>query len=269
VPELPEVETIKNELLPYVTGRRIKDVEISWEKMVRQPSIGEFRRRVTGRAITGITRRGKYLFFHLDSGELLVMHMKMTGSLLIDPPDDKFARAVFKLDDGKRLHFRDPRKFGVMWLAKDESAVKEKLGPEPFDKDFTVGTLSGILRKHKAPVKPVLLDQSIIAGIGNMYADESLWEAQIHPERPSDSLTDEESAALYKAIRRVLRAAIKRGGASVRNYYRPDGETGHAHDEFRVAHGTNTHCLRCKTPLSYKKVRGRGTYYCPKCQVLT
>ncbi len=194
MPELPEVETIKNELLPYVIGRKITGVEIFWDKMVRQPSVPEFRKRVSGRAITGITRRGKYLFFHLDSGEFLVMHMKMTGSLLIDPPDAKFSRAVFKLDNGTQLHFRDPRKFGVMWLAKDESAVMEKLGPSRSTNDFTVETLSEILRHHKAPVKPVLLDQSIIAGIGNMYADESLWEAKIHPERPPDSLTDEEIA---------------------------------------------------------------------------
>ena len=205
MPELPEVETIKNELLPYVIGRKITGVEIFWDKMVRQPSIAEFRKRVAGRAITAITRRGKYLFFHLDSGEFLMMHMKMTGSLLIDPPDAKFSRAVFKLDNGTELHFRDPRKFGVMWLAKDESAVMEKLGPEPLDNGFTVGTLSGILRHHKAPVKPVLLDQSIIAGIGNMYADESLWEAKIHPERHAEGLTDEEIERLYTAIRRVLR----------------------------------------------------------------
>jgi formamidopyrimidine-DNA glycosylase len=266
MPELPEVETIKNELLPHVIGRTIKGVVISWEKMVRQPSAAEFGRRVTGQKITDLTRRGKYLFFHLSGGEKLVMHMKMTGSLLVNPPDDKFSRAVFQLDDGAALHFRDPRKFGVMWLDRDESAVARKLGPEPLDADFTVARLAEILRKHKAPVKPVLLDQSIIAGIGNMYADESLYEARIHPERPADSLTEKEIEALYRAIRRVLRAAIKNKGASVRNYIRPDGEIGSAHDEFRVAHGTGKNCPRCGTAIKRIVVRGRGTYFCPSCQ---
>jgi formamidopyrimidine-DNA glycosylase len=268
VPELPEVETIKNELSPHVTGRIIKGLEIFWDKMVRQPSVPEFRERVIGRKITDLFRRGKYLFFHLDSGEMLVMHMKMTGSLLINPPDEKYARAIFQLDDGVTIHFRDPRKFGKMWLASDESEVMSKLGPEPLDDDFTVSTLAEILHNRKAPVKPVLLDQSIIAGIGNMYADESLYEAKIHPARPANSLTDEEIKRLYRAIRRVLRAAIKNGGASVRNYIRPDGNIGTAHDEFRVAHGTGRNCPRCGTPIQRIVVRGRGTYLCPKCQVL-
>jgi formamidopyrimidine-DNA glycosylase len=267
MPELPEVETIKNELLPYVVGQTIKGVDIFWDKMVRQPSVEEFRARVTGQKITDLSRRGKYLFFHLGSGERLIMHMKMTGSLLIDPPDAKFARAIFHLDNGAALHFRDPRKFGVMWLAADESEVACKLGPEPLDDDFTNETLAGILRHRKAPVKPVLLDQAIIAGIGNMYADESLFEAKIHPARPADSLSDEEIKRLYRAIRRVLRAAIKNKGASVRNYYRPDGNPGTAHAEFRVAHGTGKNCPRCGTPIERIVVRGRGTYLCPRCQV--
>ncbi len=267
MPELPEVETIKNELLPYVVGRTIQGVAIFWDKMVRQPSVPEFRARVIGQVIQGLSRRGKYLFFHLSSGERLVMHMKMTGSLLIDPPDAQFTRALFQLDNGAELHFRDPRKFGVMWLAADESAVARKLGPEPLDDDFTEETLAGILRNRKAPVKPVLLDQSIIAGIGNMYADEALFEAKIHPGKPAGGLSGEEVKRLYKAIRRVLRAAIKNKGASVRNYYRPDGNIGTAHAEFRVAHGTGKDCPRCGAPIKRIVVRGRGTYLCPKCQV--
>jgi formamidopyrimidine-DNA glycosylase len=269
MPELPEVETIKNELLPHVIGRKITGVTVFWDKMVKQPSVEEFYRRVTGQKITALSRLGKYLFFHLGSGEKLVMHMKMTGSLLINPPDDKFARAVFSFDNGAVMHFRDPRKFGKMWLAADESEVAQKLGPEPLDEDFTVKTLAGILSKRKAPVKPVLLDQSIIAGIGNMYADESLFEAEIHPERPSCGLTEAEINRLYTAIRRVLRAAIKNKGASVRNYIRPDGDIGSAHDEFRVAHGTGKNCPRCGTPIARIVVRGRGTYYCPECQKMS
>jgi len=266
MPELPEVETIKNELLPYVIGRTIQGVAVFWDKMVKQPSVAEFCERVTGQKITGLSRLGKYLFFDLNSGEKLVMHMKMTGSLLINPPDDKFARAVFQLDNGAVMHFRDPRKFGKMWLAADESAVALKLGPEPLDDDFTLEKLAGILRNRKAPVKPVLLDQSIIAGIGNMYADESLFEAKIHPERPAGSLAAVEIKRLYNAIRRVLRAAIQNKGASVRNYIRPDGNIGTAHAEFRVAHGTGKNCPDCGAPIKRIVVRGRGTYLCPVCQ---
>jgi formamidopyrimidine-DNA glycosylase len=266
MPELPEVETIKNELLPHVIGRTVTGVEVFWEKMVRQPPVPEFCSRITGQKITNLTRRGKYLFFHLSGGEKLVMHMKMTGSLLIDPADAKFARAIIYLDNGTALHFRDPRKFGVMWLAADETAVARQLGPEPLGRDFTVATLAGILRRRQAPVKPVLLDQSVIAGIGNMYADEALFEAKIHPVRPAGSLSDEEIDRLYRAIRRVLRAAIKNKGASVRNYYRPDGNIGTAHDEFRVAHGTGRDCPRCGRPIERIVVRGRGTYFCPGCQ---
>jgi formamidopyrimidine-DNA glycosylase len=266
MPELPEVETIKNELLPYVTGRVIKGVEICWDRMVKYPSAEEFGQRVTGQKITGLTRRGKYLFFQLNGGEILVMHMKMTGSLLVNPPDGKFSRAVFHLDKGIDVHFRDPRKFGKMWLDSDKKTTTGKLGPEPLDDDFTVETLAAILRKRTAPVKPVLLDQSIIAGIGNMYADEALFESKIHPERPAKSLTGAEVKRLHDAIRLVLEKALKKKGASVRNYIRPDGNPGTAHDEFNVAHGTGKTCPRCGVDIKRIVVRGRGTYICPRCQ---
>lgn len=266
MPELPEVETIKNELLPHVLGRTIKSVDIYWDKMVKQPSVEEFSTRIIGQKITGLSRRGKYLFFHLSGGEVLVMHMKMTGSLLVNPSDGKFTRAVLRLDKGVDLHFRDPRKFGKMWLDKDESAVAGKLGPEPLDDDFTVGVLAEILKKHAAPIKPVILDQSIIAGIGNMYADEALFEARIHPLKPAKALTPAEIKRLYNAIRLVLQKALKKKGASVRNYIRPDGEPGTAHDEFSVAHGVGKNCPKCGGAIKRIVVRGRGTYICPKCQ---
>ena len=266
MPELPEVETIKNELLPHVLGRQITGVNLFWERIVRQPSAGEFRERVIGQRITGLSRRGKYLFFHLGGGEVLVMHMKMTGSLLVDPDNDRFTRAVLRLDNGVAVHFWDPRKFGVMWLEADESAVVDKLGPEPLDADFTPEVLAGILRHRAAPVKPVLLDQSIIAGIGNMYADEALFEAKIHPMRPAKNLSDAEIRRLYAAIRKVLRKALKNKGASVRNYIRPDGQPGTAHHEFNVAHGVGKNCPKCGGPIQRIVVRGRGTYLCPRCQ---
>jgi len=159
MPELPEVETIRNELLPHVLGREITGVDLFWERIVRRPSVEEFRSRVIGQRITGLSRRGKYLFFHLSGGGVLVMHMKMTGSLLVDPSNDKFTRAVIYLDNGVALHFRDPRKFGVMWLDSDDSAVAEKLGPEPLGDDFTPELLAKLLRNRTAPVKPVLISQ--------------------------------------------------------------------------------------------------------------
>jgi formamidopyrimidine-DNA glycosylase len=268
MPELPEVETIKNELLPHVLGRTIEGVDIFWDRMVRRPSVEEFRRRVVGKKITALSRRGKYLFFHLDGDGVLVMHMKMTGSLLVNPPDDKFSRAVFYLDDGAAVHFRDPRKFGVMWLAGDESAVESALGPEPLGPSFTPDFLLKLFKGRTAPVKAVLLDQSRIAGIGNMYADEALFAAKVHPLKPAGELSADEVKRLHRAIRLVLERALTRGGASVRNYIRPGGEPGTAHDEFVVAHGVGKDCPDCGGPIERIVVRGRGTYICPRCQRL-
>ncbi len=266
MPELPEVETIKNELLPHILGREITGITLLWEGMVRRPSIREFRSRILGQRITGLTRRGKYLFFHLGSGDVLVMHMKMTGSLLVNPSDDRFTRAVIHLDSGAAMHFWDPRKFGVMWVDGDECAVADELGPEPLEDEFTPEVLAQRLHGRTAPVKPVLLDQSVIAGIGNMYADESLFDAKIHPLRPAGSLSRDEIERLHSAIRSVLLKALDKKGASVRNYIRPDGRPGTAHDEFNVAHGVGKSCPECGAPIQRIVVRNRGTYLCPTCQ---
>jgi len=266
MPELPEVETIKNELIPYVVGRRISGVKLFWERIVRTPSVDEFTREIVGQEIIGLSRRGKYLFFHLGGGKLLVMHMKMTGSLIMDPADDRFTRAIIYFDDGTAMHFWDPRKFGVMWLADNASAVAAKLGPEPLESDFTPEVLAKLLKNRTAPVKPVLLDQSIIAGIGNMYADEALFDAKIHPLKTAGSLSKTEIARLHTSILRVLKKALTGKGASVRNYIRPDGQPGTAHDEFNVAHGVGKNCPNCGTAIQRIVVRGRGTYLCPICQ---
>ena len=266
MPELPEVETIRRELAPYVVGRTITGVTLLWERIVRQPSPEEFKAAVIGRKINDLTRRGKYLFFHLDNGQVLVMHMKMTGSLIVDPENDRFTRAILELDNGSKLHFWDPRKFGVMWLDDNRDSVLSKLGPEPLDEDFTPEVFASILKGRTAPVKPVLLDQSLIAGIGNMYADEALFDAKIHPERIAGRLTQAEIKRLHAAVIRVLQKALVLKGASIRNYIRPDGQAGTAHDEFNVAHGTGKNCPRCGTAIKRIVVRGRGTYFCPKCQ---
>ena len=195
----------------------------------------------------------------------------MTGSLLVGRSEDeppKYTRAILHLDDGKAIFFRDPRKFGRMWLVEDIDTVIGKLGPEALGKELTLKRFSELLAKRTTPVKALLCEQEIIAGCGNMYADEALFLAKIHPLRPASSLNQDEVSRLHKALREVLLAGIKNKGASIVNYYRPDGTKGTAHCEFRVAHRGGLDCLVCGTPLQRIVVRGRGTYFCPKCQTL-
>jgi formamidopyrimidine-DNA glycosylase len=269
MPELPEVETIRTELAPHIIGRNIKGVTLLWDRIVREPSAKEFRSRITGQKITGLARRGKYLLVNLSSGDLLVIHLKLTGSLLVgrdssEPP--RFTRAIIHLDRGIDIFFRDPRKFGLMRLVKDKASVVGELGPEPLEQGFTLGLLQKLLAKRQAPIKALLCDQNFIAGIGNMYADEALFAARIHPLRTGASLSHTEIGRLHKAICQVLTAGIGHQGASVQNYYRPDGTTGTAHFEFKVAHGRGKNCPVCGTPIERIVVRGRGTYFCPRCQ---
>ncbi|MBI2832386.1 MAG: bifunctional DNA-formamidopyrimidine glycosylase/DNA-(apurinic or apyrimidinic site) lyase [Chloroflexi bacterium] len=269
MPELPEVETIKNELIPHVVGRRITGVNLYWENMVLVPSASELRARLTGQKIVSVSRRGKLLIFGLASGESSIIHLRMTGSLLIMPAlaePEKHVRAVFKLDNGTAIHFYDPRKFGKMWLVRDVESVIGKLGMEPFDPSFTPEYLAGIMSNRTAPVKVILGEQSLIAGIGNMYADEALFAAKIYPLRPGKSLSGAEIKRLHRSIRNVLDAAIANKGASVQDYFRPGGETGTAHYDFKVAHRGGKLCPVCRTPIKRIAVRQRGTYFCPKCQ---
>ncbi len=269
MPELPEVETIKNELAPHVLEHTFTGITLLWDGIVKAPSIEEFRSRLVGRKITGLSRHGKYLVLNLTGDDSLVIHLKMSGSLLLsrdssEPP--RYTRAVFHLDRGINIFFRDTRKFGGIWLVKDWKTVTKNLGPEPLEPDFTPQVLAQRLKNRKAPVKALLCDQSIIAGIGNMYADEALFAAGIHPLRSGVSLTSEEVKRLYDAIQRTLRAAIDNKGASIVNYYRPGGETGTAHFEFKVAHGRGQNCPNCGSPIQRIPVRNRGTYFCPRCQ---
>ncbi len=269
MPELPEVETIKNELIPHIVGRTLTGVTLFWDGIVRQPSVADFRSRLIGQKITGVTRNGKYLIVSLTSDDLLIIHLKMSGSLLIsqdssEPP--KYTRAIIHLDKGNSIFFRDPRKFGAMWLVKDRSSITGKLGPEPLEADFTPQVLAQRLKNRTAPIKALLFDQSFVAGIGNMYADEALFAARIHPLRPGGSLSQDEIERLHTAIRQILWSAIGNKGASVLNYFRPGGELGTAHFEFKVAHRGGKPCPSCGTPIQRIPVRNRGTYFCPKCQ---
>ena len=272
MPELPEVETVKNELLPYVVGRQVTGVTLFWEGIVRQPSVEDFYSRLVGQKLTGLARRGKYLIFSLSNGEVLIIHLRMTGSLLVgqdsaEPP--RYTRAIIHLGRDTDIFFRDPRKFGVMWLAKDADSIDAKLGPEPLEAGFTPQVLAQRLANRTAPIKALLLDQGVIAGIGNMYADETLFAAGIHPLRQGGSLSSEEIERLHRAIQQVLRAAIADKGASVDTYFRPDGTLGTAHFQFRVAHRLGGEfCPVCGTVIERILVRNRGTYFCPECQPL-
>ncbi|MBA7578251.1 Formamidopyrimidine-DNA glycosylase [subsurface metagenome] len=273
MPELPEVETTKNELLPHILNRHITGVTLFWSQIVRRPSVEEFCSHLIGQRITGIGRRGKYLIFNLSSGEVLIIHLRMTGSLLLKPASaepDKFIRAILHLDGESDIRFRDPRKLGAMWVVEDKSEVVGKLGPEPLEAVFTPQILKKRLQNRTAPIKAVLLDQSFIAGIGNMYADEALFAARIHPLRPGGSLSPDEVKRLYRAIQQVLWSGIGNRGASTDTYFRPDGNKGAAHFQFQVAHRLSGNCCPvCGTAIERIPIRNRGTYFCPQCQALT
>ena len=269
MPELPEVETIKNELRPYIVGRRITGVTLFWDGIVRQPSVTEFRSHLIGQQITNVTRRGKYLLFSLTSGEILIIHLKMSGSLLLKSAStepDKYTRAIIHMDKESELHFRDPRKFGAMWLVEDANPVVGKLGPEPLEPGFTPQLLAQRLDNRSAPIKALLCDQTFIAGIGNMYADEALFAAGIHPLRSGKSLSQDEIKRLHHAIQQVLLEAINNKGASTDTYFRPSGKIGTAHFQFKVAHRRGETCPICAAPLQRLPIRNRGSNFCPKCQ---
>jgi formamidopyrimidine-DNA glycosylase len=268
MPELPEVETVTNEIRPYVLGKRIKDVEVYWPGTVKGNTVAEFVSGLKGQTITGVTRRGKFVVWQLSGGRRMLTHLKMTGALIAQEanvPPPPYNRVEITLENGLKVYFRDPRKFGRMRIIDHDKAFDE-LGPEPLEPEFTAEVLESILKKRKSPIKPTLLDQTLIAGIGNMYADEALFEAKIHPLRAADSLSPIEYRKLHKAIQHVLNAAIERKGASISNYVRPGGELGHAHFAFKVAHRRGENCPRCGAALERMVVRGRGTYLCPHCQ---
>ncbi len=268
MPELPEVETIKNALLPLLKGGKITETELLCEKSVHKPDPKQFCQKLAGQNIKDIRRRGKYFLFDLSDGEVFILHLKMTGVLLLESKAEpqKHSVAIFKLDGRPDLHFIDQRKFGSLWLVKDENEVVGKLGPEPLGKEFTADVLKEIASRHKIPIKALLFDQRAIAGVGNMYADEALFAARIHPLKPAINLTTREIQKLRSGIIEVLEKGISHNGASVSDYRLPDGAQGMAQTQFQVAHRKGETCLICGYPITRIKVRGRGTYFCPVCQ---
>ncbi|MFH1087568.1 MAG: bifunctional DNA-formamidopyrimidine glycosylase/DNA-(apurinic or apyrimidinic site) lyase [Chloroflexota bacterium] len=269
MPELPEVETIRLELLPRLAGQAFTGVTVADARLVQGTTAGELQRRLTGRAVAGLDRRGKYLLFHLCGGDTLVVHLRMTGSLLLNPPAaTPYIRATFQLADGTRLALADRRRLAVICLVSRTEDVTGKLGIEPLTPGFSAALLAHQLQRRKLPVKAFLLNQSIIAGVGNMYADEALFRARIHPQKRSSALSTGEARKLHAAIRQVLRGALQRQGASVDTYVRPGGLTGTAHLDFNVAHRGGQPCPICGAPIQRIEVAGRGSYFCPGCQKL-
>jgi len=269
MPELPEVETIKNELAPWIVGHSFTKVNVLDARLVCDCPAREVRRGLIGQKVESLERRGKYLIFHLSNGRSLIIHLRMTGSLLLDPQEDtRYARAVFHLSNGHRFVFSDRRRLGKIWLVDDAGTVVCKLGPEPLDRRFTPDILEQRLSRHHIPIKAALLDQRIVAGIGNMYTDEALFAARIHPLRKADELSAKEVQTLHNSIRKVLRAAIGSKGASVDTYVRPEGELGTAHFDFKVAHKGGELCPVCGSAIKRVPVQNRGSYFCPRCQPL-
>ena len=266
MPELPEVETIRTELLPWVLERQFVEITILDSKLAQSLS-AEGLQGLIGQSVQKLERRGKYLIFRLSNEQSLIIHLRMTGSLLVNPREvDKYARAIFLFSGGTKLVFSDMRRLGVFYLVEDAESVVGRLGVEPLSDSFTIELLLKLMRKHHIPVKIALLDQSIVAGIGNMYADETLFAAKVHPLVLTDELSIQQVQNIYYSVGNVLSSAIQSKGASIATYIRPDGEIGIAQNQFKVAHRKGERCYVCQTPIQRIMLRGRGSYFCPRCQ---
>lgn len=269
MPELPEIETIKNCLIPRLQGLTVTSVDLLRAQAVRGIDPDKWVTQLTGRQVVTIRRRGKYLLFDLSGGLILGIHLKMTGVLQIreatDPPT-RYTTAIFGFSGRRRLHFDDQRKFGSLWLADDERDITGKLGPEPLEHQFKSELLGEIMGRHRIPVKAALCDQHCMAGLGNMYADEALYAAGVHPLTDASSLSHKRVAELHQAIITVLERGIRHNGASINTYCLPDGTRGMAQTQFRVAHREGEPCPVCGSPIERIKIRGRGACFCPRCQ---
>ena len=273
MPELPEVETIRSRLEPALTGRRLESVTILDPRLTAPVSPGAVARALVGERVVQVGRRGKYLVFDLSSGRHLLVHLRMTGGFLLGPNgalgDDPYRRAVVRLDDDSDVVYRDVRRFGTwVLLERDELGpyLAQRLGVEPLGRQFTPARLGRALAGRRAPIKSALLDQRTVAGIGNIYADEALWRARLHPLRRAGDLDETEVRALHQALRAALRTGLARQGATLRDFRDPEGKTGSMQDEFKVYGRGGEPCLRCGAPIVRLRVAGRSSWYCPVCQ---
>jgi formamidopyrimidine-DNA glycosylase len=270
MPELPEVETIRRHLAPHVEGRRVDAVEILDPRWTQPLAPSELADAVRGRVVERLGRRGKYLVWELSDDVFLLMHLRMTGTLLLDPPD-RPAHTRVRLDlGGRELLFVDPRRFGTGELALGPEALAAffdgRLGVEPLERDFTGPHLHALARTSRAPVKAFLLDQRRVAGVGNIYADEALFRARIHPLRPANRLTAAQCAALRDSVVESLLAGLAAKGATIDDFRDPYGVAGTFQDRFLIHLREGEPCLNCERPVRKLRVAGRGTYVCERCQ---
>jgi len=274
MPELPEVQTVVAELQEArLLGHRITDVKIRWQKIVAIPQVDKFRRDLTGQTLADFTRRGKFIMIKLQSGKWLLIHLRMTGQLLILPanrPVTKHEYVILRFDDRRTLRYHDPRKFGRLYLVDEPEQIISNLGWEPLDRAFTLKAFSAKLSRFKRQIKPLLLDQTFIAGLGNIYVDEALFEAYLHPLRPANSLKPPEIAALHRAIRRVLRKGIQNHGTSLgngkANFASINRRRGRNQESLKVFQRQGQACPRCGTVIRRIAVGQRSTHFCPYCQ---
>ena len=271
MPELPEVETVRRGLERLVVGKTIDQVQVRYAKMIGT-GVDSFVHDLPGRTIERIGRRGKYLLFYLTGG-VLVSHLRMEGKYLFYSdvvPERKHAHVFFQMTDGGTLVYEDVRKFGTMELLRKDQLeayfAARKLGPEPTEADFLLSPFAAALSRSKKPIKPYLLEQTLVVGLGNIYVDEALWRARIHPARPAASLKPAEVKRLREQIIEVLQLGIEKRGSTIRTYRNALGEDGTMQDFLQVYGKTGHPCARCGSPIEKIKLGGRGTHLCPHCQ---
>ncbi|MDQ0351225.1 formamidopyrimidine-DNA glycosylase [Alkalibacillus filiformis] len=276
MPELPEVETVRKTLEPIITGKTVADIDIRYPGIIKEPEdVERFKFQIKGQTFRSIKRLGKFLLFYLDE-DVLISHLRMEGKYGLfneEEKNDAHTHVIFKLDDGQELRYKDVRKFGTMHLKPVKTEFNtppiNKLGLEPFSEEFTVDYLYEKLQKTSRLIKPTLLDQTIVTGLGNIYVDEALFKSQIHPERIASSVSYEECHKLQKAVVEVLSRAVEKGGTSIRSYLNSLGEIGMFQLELAVYDQTGEPCVVCLSPITKTKVGGRGTHFCPTCQVIS
>lgn len=276
MPELPEVETVKEALNQTVKGQTIKEIELRYEPMVKNMSADEFKEKLINQTIQEVSRRGKYLVFHFDDYQLL-SHLRMEGKYFYVDSDfelNPHVHVIFTLENGKRLLYQDTRKFGTYHLYDkaidlETTAPFQVLGLEPFATEFTPSYVKEKIQNKKKPIKSLLLDQTIVCGLGNIYVDEVLYRARLHPLTSSSELTDKDIENVVKYTVEVLARAIELGGTTIRTFSSSHGVSGTFQNELLVHQRKGENCYECHTPIEKIKVGGRGTYFCPTCQKLT
>lgn len=276
MPELPEVETVRKGLVRLIKEKTIEEIQVRWPRIIEYPEVEVFQSVLIGQTINDVQRRGKFLIFKLSNFDL-ISHLRMEGKYEFFPVSkeeqiiDKHTHVIFIFTDGTSLHYNDVRKFGRMALTeKDHSPFYkgiQQLGPEPVKETFLIAPFQEKLARSSKAIKPLLLDQKLVTGLGNIYVDEALWQAKIHPETPANLLTEEESEQLHQAIIDVLEKAVEAGGTTIRSYANALGEAGKFQVSLHAYGQTNLPCTRCATPIVKIKVAQRGTHFCPTCQV--